>query len=118
MSTRFVTNPRRKNPAFKSPHGGPSIKRMMDFLNMSKADAQMLKAKMDAGDTVRSILSAADRIIGGYGVDSIPGVGGALSYVDMGDAYHDTLIFDRKTNRFVVSSWGDIVERQPRRFED
>ena len=108
----------RKNPSFKSPHGGPSIKRMMDFLNMSKADAQMLKAKMDAGDTVRSILSAADRILNGYGVESIPGVGGALSYVNMGDTYHDTLIFDRKTNRFVVSSWGDIVERQPRRFED
>jgi len=39
-------------------------------------------------------------------------------YVNMGDTYDTTLIYDYKTNRFVVSSWGDIVERQPRRFAD
>ena len=35
----------------------------------------------------------------------------------MGDTYDTTLLYDHKTGRFSVGSWGDIVERQPRRFE-
>jgi hypothetical protein len=34
-----------------------------------------------------------------------------LDYVNMGDTYDTTLIFDHRKGRFIVSSWGDIVER-------
>lgn len=127
MPTQFVTNPRRpaakksaarRNPAFKSPHAGPSVKRMVDFLGISKSDAQALKDQMNEGATVGSILKAADRILDGNGVEAIPGVGGGLSYVNMGDTYDYTLIYDRKSRRFVAAAWGDIVEAQPRRFAD
>jgi hypothetical protein len=120
MPTQFVTNPRRprRNPAFKSPHAGPSVKRMVDFLGISKSDAQALKDQMNEGATVGSILKAADRILDGNGVESIGGYGGGLSYVNMGDTYDYTLIYDRKSRRFVAAAWGDIVEAQPRRFAD
>ena len=109
-------NPRRKNPLNGVRIAGPAVKTMVDRLRISKADAQRLKDMMDTG--APRILQTADKMMNGNGVERISGVGGGLMYVNMGDTYDTTLIYDYKTNRFVVSSWGDIVERQPRRFAD
>jgi hypothetical protein len=95
--------------------GGPAVKTMSERLRISKADAQTLKDMMNDGEP--RILQAADGMMDGHGVERIPGQPG-LMFVNMGDTYDTTLIYDFKTNRFVVSSWGDIVERQPRRFPD
>lgn len=138
MPTQFVTNPRRpaakksaaakkrparrKNPSFKSPHAGPSVKRMVEFLGIRKAGAEMLKAKMNDGDSAGSILKAADHLLYGNGVEYIESltdtmrIREGLSYVNMGDTYDTTLIYDHGKGRFVVSSWGDIVERDAKRF--
>jgi hypothetical protein len=106
----------RKNPPKGFRIAGPAVKTMSEGLRISKADAQRLKDMMDTG--APRILQAADKMMNGHGVERISGVGGGLMYVNMGDTYDTTLIYDYKTNRFVVSSWGDIVERQPRRFPD
>jgi len=106
----------RKNPPTGFRIGGPAVKTLSEGLRISKADAQRLKDMMDTG--APRILQAADKMMDGNGVERISGVGGGLMYVNMGDTYDTTLIYDYKTNRFVVSSWGDIVERQPRRFPD
>jgi hypothetical protein len=106
----------RKNPPKGFRIAGPAVKTMVDGLRISKADAQKLKDMMDTG--APRILQTADKMMNGHGVERISGVGGGLMYVNMGDTYDATLIYDYKTNRFVVSSWGDIVERQPRRFAD
>ena len=106
----------RKNPPTGFRIAGPAVKTMSEGLRISKADAQRLKDMMDTG--APRILQAADKMMNGHGVERISGVGGGLMYVNMGDTYDTTLIYDYKTNRFVVSSWGDIVERQPRRFAD
>jgi hypothetical protein len=106
----------RKNPPTGFRIAGPAVKTMSEGLRISKADAQRLKDMMDTG--APRILQAADKMMNGHGVERISGVGGGLMYVNMGDTYDTTLIYDYKTNRFVVSSWGDIVERQPRRFPD
>jgi hypothetical protein len=112
----YAVNPRRKNPPTGFRIAGPAVKTMSEGLRISKADAQRLKEMMDTG--APRILQAADKVMNGHGVERISGVGGGLMYVNMGDTYDTTLIYDYKTNRFVVSSWGDIVERHPRRFED
>jgi hypothetical protein len=39
-----------------------------------------------------------------------------LEYVNMGDPYDTTLIYDLSTGRFYVGAWGDWVERYPKRF--
>lgn len=112
----LLPNSRRKNPPKGFRIAGPAVKTMVDGLRISKADAQKLKDMMDTG--APRILQTADKMMNGHGVERISGVGGGLMYVNMGDTYDATLIYDYKTNRFVVSSWGDIVERQPRRFAD
>ncbi len=39
-----------------------------------------------------------------------------LEYVNMGDPYVSTFIYDRRTERLFISCWGDVVEKNPRRF--
>lgn len=54
-----------------------------------------------------------DEILGNYGVEVIPGRGTKSSprieYSNSGDTYTNTLLFVR--GRYLVGSWGDIVER-------
>lgn len=132
MPTQFVTNPRRpakkrparrKNPSLKSPHAGPSAQRMADALDISLPVAMMLKVKMKTGSSsVGNILKVADDLLDGHGVEYIESLTDTmrsregLSYVNMGDTYDTTLIYDHGKGRFVVSSWGDIVERDAKRF--
>jgi hypothetical protein len=66
---------------------------------------------------VEAALDAANQIIGGYGVEVIWGnrVRGYgwpdLEYVNMGDTYASTIIYDHVTNRFLWgANWGSIVE--------
>jgi hypothetical protein len=105
------------------PHAGPSIKRMQDMLQISKEKASALKGMMDDGKSVSTILREADRALNGHGVEYIDSredtmrSRDGISYVNMGDTYDTTLLFDHKTGRFSVGAWGDVVERQPRRFE-
>ena len=39
-----------------------------------------------------------------------------LYYVNMGDPYVSTFIYDRRTGRLFISCWGDVVEKNYRRF--
>lgn len=113
----------RWNPSFKSPHAGPSAQRMADALDISLPVAMMLKVKMKTGSSsVENILKVADDLLDGHGVEYIESLTDTmrsregLSYVNMGDTYDTTLIYDHGKGRFVVSSWGDIVERDAKRF--
>ena len=36
-----------------------------------------------------------------------------ISYLNMGDTYDLTVCFDSRTNRFLIASWGSIVEFDP-----
>lgn len=33
-----------------------------------------------------------------------------VTYLNMGDAYADTIIFDSRTEQFRIGCWGDVVE--------
>ena len=61
-------------------------------------------------------LKAINEIIGGYGLEYIQHVTDSfknlqgLNYVNMGDTYTNTVIFDYKLNSFRLCSYGDIVE--------
>ena len=37
-----------------------------------------------------------------------------ITYLNMGDTYLRTVLFDSRTNRFTTGCWGDIVERLER----
>lgn len=100
---------------FRNP--GPSAARMVKMLNISKTDAVALKALMEAG-YIKRTLKHADQLLDGSGVEYLVPDDGTqpIAYVNMGDTYLTTLLFDHEKNRFVIGSWGDVVEAQPRRF--
>lgn len=102
---------------FRNP--GPSVARMVKVLGLSKAQATELKNLMEEGYIHRT-LNLADKVLDGFGREYLtPSNGGnGVDYVNMGDAYTPTLMFDYEKSRFLVGSWGDLVERQPRRFAD
>lgn len=68
-------------------------------------------------------LHAVNKLINGFGVEYIADKDDSYSdacgidYVNMGDTYALTVCYDHTKNKFFLSSWGDIVERHPNRFE-
>ena len=98
---------------------GPSVARMVKILGVTKAQAAELKALMEDG-YVHRVLDLADKVLDGFGREYLRAsrVGNGIDYVNMGETYAPTLMFDYEKGRFIVGSWGDLVERQPRRFAD
>jgi hypothetical protein len=96
---------------------GPSVARMIKFLGITKAQATELKDLMNQGRLLLT-LDRADEMLFGHGEERLNGSYGRAGvwYVNLGDTYADTLMFDFEKRRFLVGSWGDLVEAQPRRF--
>jgi len=70
------------------------------------------------------LMLALDRILEGAGVEALRGrepwdrYHGDVeaTYVNFGDTYDTTVIYDCRHDRLSVGSVGDLVERAPRRF--
>ena len=63
-------------------------------------------------------LHAMNELLGTYGVEGLgPTRGGDYAppyeYLNAGDTYTGTLIYDRDRDRLFVGSWGDVVEQHP-----
>jgi len=63
-------------------------------------------------------LHAMNEVLGTHGVEGLgPPRGGDYAppyeYLNAGDTYAGTLIYDRGRDRLFVGSWGDIVEKHP-----
>ena len=100
---------RRKNPASSR----PSAKALSQIV--SDAEAKELRNLMESA-SVAHVLRAADRMMDGFGVEYIRSSNDTvrtpdgLDYVNMGDTYDLTLVYDHNKGKYVVTSWGDIVE--------
>lgn len=106
----------------------PSLK-SFKLLTITRGQAESLRREIHAATTsdhakIDSILSLANDYMNAHGTESIRGrevvkhYGDInLLYVNTGDTYYPTLIYDTYKQRFIVSSWGDLVETQPRRFD-
>jgi hypothetical protein len=103
------------------PIPGPSLKTLDDRLNLGGEEGKSLKYFMQAGQR-KAALDYADELLGGNGIEYIASEQDTMrsregiEYVNMGDTYDTTLIYDYKTGRFYVGAWGDWVERYPKRF--
>lgn len=76
-------------------------------------------------DEVDNILESVNVLLKGYGVEVIRGphvdqyyMDINLLYVNLGDTYIPTLIYDTLKETFVICSWGDYVEKYPKRFTE
>ena len=104
-----------------TPIPGPSLKTLDDRLNLGGEEGKSLKYFMQAGQR-QAALDYANELLGGNGIEYIESQQDTmrhregLSYVNMGDTYDTTLIYDHATGRFYVGAWGDWVERYPKRF--
>lgn len=75
---------------------------------------------LDNGHDPATILAWISDQLGGYGVeytahcDDTPHRAVGLSYVNRGDTYRATVLFNHRTGRFLWgSSWGDVIEQSP-----
>jgi hypothetical protein len=67
-------------------------------------------------------LRIANAILEGHGIEATRGSrfishyyqDTNLLYVNMGDAYVETVCFDTFKEKFIFTSWGDIVESKPK----
>jgi hypothetical protein len=110
----------------------PSIKSLLRIKGMDVACAKTLRVYIHGGPVpiraatsgwprAERILHEANIAIDAYGVECVwdkslgdpNGCWGhpALAYVNMGDTYDATLLYDYTTRTFRVGCWGDVAER-------
>lgn len=67
-------------------------------------------------------LQAINELLEGFGVEYVDAIGDTtyslkgLSYINLGDTYTNTVIFNHGSSRFTFSSCGDIVESKPNKY--
>ena len=80
-----------------------------------------------AGETsISNALKWANRVLDGHGVEYIRDKRDSINYrdmygieyVNMGDTYAPTVIYDHSARRFRFMSIGDLIESMPRRFRE
>lgn len=66
-----------------------------------------------------TIMHAINGVLGGYGAEAIWGDDSqcpVAEYVNFGDTYDTTILYDYRAERFRVMSWGDWVEKYGERY--
>ena len=104
----------------------PSVKTLCARLGcdsrIAGAVRHVLKMNNRTDLEINDTLKTVSVLLHGYGVEYLPskldtyskGVG--LEYVNMGETYAPTILYDCLRKRFICGSWGDIVESAPTRF--
>jgi hypothetical protein len=90
--------------------------------NLASRDARRLATAINAASNPKAVdraLDLADSLLGGFGVEAIRPEGEhvdnfyynvRLLYVNQGDAYATTIVYDTKYGKFGITTWGDWVE--------
>jgi hypothetical protein len=116
--------------------GHPSLKTIYMQLHQGLAKEYPSEKIVDACKDIRQAIEAQDyqdddkalytidKIIKGYGVESVrdnqwsdlyQDIG--LIYVNMGDTYTPTVIYDTRKRKWIVGCLGDVIEKGGKRFE-
>ena len=73
--------------------------------------------KDNSYESIDRALDICNKILGGYGIEAIQGshwqdyyLDIVLLYVNMGDTYDRTIVYDTIDNKFHITGWGDFVE--------
>lgn len=86
--------------------------------------AEILRLRARNPDGVDEQLDRLNTALDGFGIEAIEGAeersnyyGNIVAlYVNMGDTYDTTLLYDVPHRRFIQTSWGDWVERNQERY--
>ena len=120
----------------------PGIKAMVDYLGIDRAVAVKLK-KVLTGETdlltidsaakrhweahnphepVTLALEAVNELLGGYGVEYVESTedtmheAQGIEYINFGDTYSPTLMYDHRDGIWRLGTFGDCVEMEEKRF--
>ena len=101
----------------------PTAKALQKEFGLEPAKATELADLFDRAHnnmTADRAMSAANTALDAHGVEAIRGVDAddnfwqdiIAIYVNMGDSYAATVLYDVKTKKFSITSYGDYVEKQ------
>ncbi len=97
-----------------------NLKNIQKFLGLEEDEAKEIakELKRAAGDpaAVDTILEKVNERLGDFGVESIEGeyqvdryyLNIVLLYINKGDTYGETLLYETDTGKFYVGSWGRL----------
>jgi len=114
----------------------PTVKRIKSWFNLDQysrnpdKDAQKVKDLLkNAGfgynvDAERTI-AQVNKIVNGHGVESLRGNkrvdpyfdNTVALYVNMGDSYAPTLLYETETGKWRLTTWADWVEKHDRKYK-
>lgn len=116
----------------------PSVNTIVKRLDLPKEVAKQIRALMDGshkltpeelenlpnrGHEVELIMERIAQLIpNNFGVECLRDenhwdryyTDNRIMYINMGDTYIETILFDTKHNKYIVSCWGDYIERLER----
>lgn len=109
------------------PGYGKEIRAVLVDVKARNANEHLARYESQCYGTLRAWnrrLIAADGIANTCGVEYIAhkddgyreGSQRGLSYLNTGDTYTPTLIYDHNSDRYFVSDWGSVVENRPGRY--
>lgn len=94
----------------------------------SENTKEMARLWGDTRSRAYPALLAVSDLLGAYGSENIDGRendydaryygNSQLEYVNMGDTYSNTLMYDNERHEYTWGSWGDFIEKHPRRFPE
>ena len=99
----------------------PSVETITRYLRIDPRAAKGIKIAMIEKEP-DTVLGFANRVMNGHGVEAIRSeyawIDGYYQntvalYVNMGDTYAPTVLYDTAKNTFYVTSWGDWYEHSP-----
>ena len=121
----------------------PSVKTITQRLGVSKKKAKEIRGLMEGTENpnayesvkklmqrcyykprrVERVMEAMNEILGGSGVEQTTDtqwseywLDSGLLYVNMGGTYTETICYDTRKDKWIVCPWGDIIERNEKRF--
>jgi len=91
----------------------------------ARAFSKEMKAARGGKRAVDDVLAKFDSAINAHGIEAIQGdhhVDGyyhniVALYVNTGDTYNTTLLYETERECFIVTSWGDWVEKNQRKYK-
>jgi len=83
----------------------------------AKSIVALIKDCDGSHEEIDNTLEAINEVLSGFGVEAINDndfygyyADISLLYVNMGDTYTPTIIYDTRNDEFLACSWGDVVE--------
>jgi hypothetical protein len=95
-----------------------------DGLNPESTSRELYRAIKNQKVSVDATMDLANKLLSGHGIEAVRGdyhvdnyyYDTVALYVNMGDTYAATLLFETDTGRFKLTTLGDWVEKNQRRY--